>query len=79
LNCQPLLQAPKVFSVDNPFQVKGAFQRAFSNQEDPPDLKGDSMHGMKRISDAAAPLLSGLMKGIPTTITVAVMLLMINA
>jgi hypothetical protein len=65
-----LLQAPKVFSVDNPTQVKGAFQRAFSNQEVPPELKGDSMHGMKRISDAAAPLLSGLMKGMHITTTV---------
>jgi hypothetical protein len=53
--------------VDNSFQVKGAFHRAFSNQEVPSELKGDSMHGMKRISDAAAPLLSGLMKGMHTT------------
>jgi hypothetical protein len=60
------LQAVKVLAVDNPAQVKGAVQRAFSDQDDPVILAGDAMHGIKRITEAAEKHLSDSMKGART-------------
>ena len=40
--------------MDNPKQVQGAARAAFSlNQSTPVELKGDAMHGIKRVVDAA--------------------------
>jgi hypothetical protein len=53
--CRTFLQEPRFLALDNPQQVKGAADAAFSlHQSTPIQVKGDAMHGIKRVADAAS-------------------------
>ena len=40
-----------MLAVDNPAQVQGALKEAFKYQAEPLLVRGDAMHGCKRVTD----------------------------